>query len=135
MRPALLFCLLLALSAARALPLQPVPVPGGVAVVALDPSPQRPQARFGKRRVMVLRDGEGWVAVVGLSLDLSPGIHTLRVTGPDYQARFPITVRPKAYAEQHLTIRNKRKVNPLKRDLKRIEQDFRRIRAAKRHWR
>ncbi|RME35073.1 MAG: M23 family metallopeptidase [Gammaproteobacteria bacterium] len=139
MRPIALLGALLALlarpTALLALPLASAPYPGGVAVVALEPAASPPLARFGGHRVMVLRDGEHWSAVVGLPLDLKPGIHTLEISGTGFRAQLPITVRPRTWAEQHLTIKNKRKVNPLKRDLERIKEDLRRIRAAKGHWR
>ena len=54
-------------------------VPGGLALARLGNGAERPQAWFQDRRVAVLRDRQGWVALVGLPLALEPGEHALRV--------------------------------------------------------
>ncbi len=113
------------------------PVPGGVALVDLGPAGgTRPAARFNDRPVLV-REREGrWQAVVGLPLELDPGRHLLQVTPrggtPTTSA---IEVVAKAYAEQHLTIKNKRQVNPNEEDLRRIAAERVRIAAAMNQWR
>ena len=43
-------------------------VPGGVARVPLGAGPAPPQAWLGDQRVLVLREGAGWVALVGIAL-------------------------------------------------------------------
>src|SRR5690606_10262328 len=53
-------------------------VPGGIAIVRLGNGAERAQAWFGEKRVAVGRDGQGWVALVGLPLALEPGTHALR---------------------------------------------------------
>jgi murein DD-endopeptidase MepM/ murein hydrolase activator NlpD len=111
-------------------------VPGGVALVDLGPaSTPRPAARLGDKPVLVqARDGR-WQAVVGLSLSLDPGRHHLAVTPPGGKTeKHPIDVVAKQYAEQHLTIKNKRKVNPNAEDMKRITAERVRINAALNAW-
>ncbi|MCD0504365.1 M23 family metallopeptidase [Bordetella petrii] len=98
------------------------PVPGGVAVVALGASNQAPQASFGGRRVMVIRDSDGqWIAVVGIPLKTGLGDQTLQVQG-----RAPLTfqVGSKEYAAQHIKLKNRRQVTPDPADLKRIEREL-----------
>ena len=129
---ALLFCAGLAAAQPR-----PSQVPGGVALVDLGPAQAaRPVARFDDRTVLV-REHEGrWQAVVGLPLGLDPGRHFLTVTPASGGTETrPIEVSDKAYAEQHLTIKNKRKVNPNAEDMKRITAERARIRAAMAAWR
>ncbi|MFN0038657.1 MAG: peptidoglycan DD-metalloendopeptidase family protein, partial [Burkholderiales bacterium] len=63
-------------------------------------------------------------AIVGLPLSLSPGRHTLTVTTMDGTESSPtFEVDDKTYAEQRLTIANKRQVEPEPDDLKRIERE------------
>jgi hypothetical protein len=75
---AALLILLLAPAAASALP-RPNPVPGGVALVAIEaPGETAPKAWYRERRIMVLPDGTSsgrWFAVVGIALDAEPGTH------------------------------------------------------------
>lgn len=104
---------------------QPHAVPGGIAIVALsaDDGPA-PRAYFESQRVMVVRHNHQWLAVVGLPLSLPPGNHSLRALRSDTAPQtYSFTVQPKQYAAQHLTLQNKRMVNPTAEDLKRIDRD------------
>lgn len=99
------------------------PVPGGVALVPL-PGESRPQVSYRDHRVMVVRKDDRWIAVVGIPLGASPGTEEIRVTRPDGETvpvRFQ--VREEDYPEQHLTIENRRMVNPEPRDLERIRRE------------
>jgi murein DD-endopeptidase MepM/ murein hydrolase activator NlpD len=82
------------------------PVPGGVARIALGASASPPRARFGKDRVLVARDGDEWVALVGIPLGAKAGaklrLDVERADGA--QSRFEIAVGPKQYAVQHLKV-------------------------------
>ncbi|HHM05092.1 MAG TPA: M23 family metallopeptidase [Gammaproteobacteria bacterium] len=128
--------LLLAAAPAAAVDLpRPEAVPGGVAVVTVARGGEvAPRVRFRQRRVMVVRDGERWLAVVGLPLNLKPGDYHLDVSR-NPPRRIPFQVRPKHYETQHLTIKNKRKVNPLQRDLDRIVREREEMNAAFAAWR
>nr|WP_255592679.1 M23 family metallopeptidase [Bordetella sp. BOR01] len=110
-----------------------VPVPGGVAVVALGAASQAPQASYDGRRVMVIRDSDGqWIAVVGIALGTSPGSHTLQVQGA---APVSFQVGTKEYAAQHIKLKNRRQVTPNPDDLKRIERELDEQLAAYRAFR
>lgn len=133
---ALLTLALLCAAPVQARP-QAAPVPGGVALVDLGPaSGARPAARFNDKPVLV-REREGrWQAVVGLPLSLEPGSHLLQVETRDgTPGTHPIEVVAKQYAEQRLTITNKRKVNPNEEDMRRITAERVRINAALDQWR
>jgi murein DD-endopeptidase MepM/ murein hydrolase activator NlpD len=99
-------------------------VPGGVAVVALGSAEQpAPRARFNGERVLVARHDGRWHAVVGLPLALTPGSHRLSVedTSGAYERRFKVS--SKHYETQHLTLPDRRMVEPTAEDLKRIERE------------
>ena len=54
------------------------PSPGGLAIVDLGSATgERPKARFGRRQIMVVRDRQRWMAVVGLSPGIVPGEYVI----------------------------------------------------------
>jgi hypothetical protein len=112
------------------------PVPGGIAVIPLPGETSTPPlAHYKGNRVMVLRRDNSWVAVVGIPLEASPEVHTLQVRGgakPLPPVSF--TVQEKAYAVQHITLKNRRMVDPTDADLQRIAREKTRIEAAFGHW-
>jgi murein DD-endopeptidase MepM/ murein hydrolase activator NlpD len=81
-------------------------VPGGVARIGLGAAERAPRVRLGSNRVLVMREGGEWVALVGIALAAKPG-SKLRVqaehAGGRHQ-RFEIDVAPKAYGSQNLTV-------------------------------
>ncbi len=82
------------------------PVPGGVARVRLGAAAEPPRARLGAERVLVVREGDEWVALVGIALATKPGTK-LRVEAEladGRRERFAIDVAPKQYASQHLKV-------------------------------
>jgi murein DD-endopeptidase MepM/ murein hydrolase activator NlpD len=84
---------------------------------------------------MVRQQDRHWVAVVGLPLEAQPGVHTLQVrrgTRPPQAVSF--TVHAKEYAVQHITLQNRRMVDPTAEDLQRIAREKTRIEAAFAHW-
>ncbi len=109
-------------------------VPGGVAILDLGPGEESPGiVSFNGHRSPVLRAGTGWVAVVGIPLDAAPGRHAARLQPPQADAaarEIDFTVTAKQYAEQRLTVANKRHVDPSKEDLARIAAERVRIDAA-----
>ncbi len=124
-------CLLAPQAWGQALP-RHEPVPGGIAVIALKTSsPQAPVAHYKKQRVMVLKDQDRWYAVVGIPLTAKTGSHELRL---DQGGAIRFEVRAKAYETQHITIKDKRKVEPNADDLRRIRKEKQRITAALRSW-
>lgn len=134
---ALLVTVLLAPPQLHALELPPgSDVPGGIVSVPLAiPQGQGPRAYYQGHRVMVLlRDG-GWRALVGIPLTASPGLHTLEVDNGNHRTTYKFRINPKTYATQHLTIKDRRKVEPWPSDLERIRREIRLIEKAKAHWR
>ena len=130
-------CLLYALTAEAVTLPQSAAVPGGVAVVPLDVTgnPRPPTARYNGKRVMVVENHQQWFAIVGIALGADIGTHRLDITGADNKKlRVAFTVTNKQYETQHITIQDKRKVNPLAQDMKRIESETARINAAFARW-
>lgn len=102
------------------------PVPGGIVVVELPAakSALRPTARLQNKRVMVVGTPEHWQAVVGIPLDTEPGQLTLEITDTGSEPlRVSFVVTAKEYKTQHLTLENKRMVEPTAADLRRIEKE------------
>lgn len=112
-------------------------VSGGVAVVPLNiPLKIKPKAFFYNKRVMVIADekSQRWLAIVGLGLKLKAGTHPLYIHYNNQKILHKIEVANKQYETQHLTIKNKRQVNPEPMDMKRINQERQLIIKAKAHW-
>jgi len=110
-------------------------VPGGVAIIELPAAgKQQPEAWYRDKQVMVVNRTNRWYAVVGIPLGANPGRHVLTAKGTT-KKRIPFSVTEKKYREQHLTIKNKRMVNPDANDLKRIRREKKEIISAFNHWR
>jgi len=100
------------------------PVPGGIAVVALGQG-SVPVATYEKRPVLVVRDtDQQWVAVVGLGLKTPAGEQSLEVGDGKTRRRVPFLVGTKHYKEQHITLKNKKQVNPDPAQLARFEREY-----------
>ena len=131
------------------------PVPGGIAVIKLDiTAAQPPVVTYNGHRVMVVADQAStattdqvntnndsasnsdpvWLAVAGIPLAASPGKQELTVVSQGNKQRISFEIHDKAYETQHITIKNKRKVNPNKKDLKRIGKEKKLIQEALTHW-
>ncbi|EGH27164.1 M24/M37 family peptidase [Pseudomonas amygdali pv. mori str. 301020] len=97
------------------------PVPGGVTVIDLGTGAQAPTATYQGKPVLVVKEqGTRWLAIVGIPLTVKPG--TQQVTSGGRTLNF--TVGSKKYPEQHITLKNKRQVNPNPEDNKRIEGEL-----------
>jgi murein DD-endopeptidase MepM/ murein hydrolase activator NlpD len=119
----------------QALSLDTTPVPGGVAVITLPIDSVPTTARYGEKKILVMKNNDRHIAVIGLPLVTKPGRHFLTVT--DKQGKklnIGFQVEDKHYEEQHITIKDKRKVNPEKRDMERITRESKQIKSALRHW-
>jgi murein DD-endopeptidase MepM/ murein hydrolase activator NlpD len=81
-------------------------VPGGVARIRLGDAAEPPRARLGADRVLVVREGREWVALVGIALATKPGtrLHVDAELAGGKRERFTIDVAPKRYASQHLKV-------------------------------
>lgn len=133
-RVTLLLGLLLPLWAtAQELP-RALAVPGGIAMIKLGEATHKPEAHYQGKRVLVTRHNGEWLALVGLSLEAKPGTHTLRTFIAGQSGALTFTIQDKKYEEQHITLQNKRMVDPYANDLKRIQRDQARSRAAFASW-
>lgn len=135
LRLSVLLCLALLARTGHALTLDSTPVPGGIAVITLPADADPATARFGDRKVLVTRNEGDYLAVIGLPLGTKPGRHFLTVTDKQGKTRnLGFQVADKAYEEQHITITDKRKVNPEKQDMVRITRETKQINSALSHW-
>lgn len=118
LRIALLLILSLTLIPAAAQPRQSL-VPGGIAVIELGQDDPR-DFRFRGKPVLVTRVNGVPNALVGLPLSLKPGEHFIeaRLSGGVHKKFFQVA--DKKYSTQHITVTDKRKVNPYASDMDRI---------------
>jgi murein DD-endopeptidase MepM/ murein hydrolase activator NlpD len=117
--------------ASHALPIEHTPVPGGVAVVRLPDDTSPSSVRYDGKRVMTATESGTTLAVVGLPLGAQTGTHHLEArTRQGRPVRLAFEVGDKAYETQHITIKDKRKVNPNTQDLERIGREKARIQQA-----
>ncbi len=107
--------------------------PGGVVILDLGEASAAPEASFDEVPVAVLRTTAGWKAMIGIPLSTKPGSHTLELVIDGVHKKRQFDIADKAYKEQHITIENKRKVNPNEEDMKRIRKDRTSIANAKRY--
>ena len=125
--------------AAHALPEQAL-VPGGIALLQLPAYKPDTKIYFDNKRVAVFpyknRQGKNtWYAMAGIDLTSKPGDYEFSIRhGNGLSLNTKVTVKYKKYDEQHLTIKNKRKVNPNADDSKRIASERKRKTKAKKQY-
>jgi len=118
----------------HALPQQAL-VPGGIALLQLPSYKQDSKVYFKNKRIAVFPYKNSWAAMAGLGLSTTPGDHEFSVKHADgTSVNSKVTIKYKKYDEQHLTIKNKRKVNPNKEDSKRITTESKRKKKAKKQY-
>ncbi|WP_137885030.1 peptidoglycan DD-metalloendopeptidase family protein [Pseudomonas sp. 2FE] len=101
------------------------PVPGGVAVVDLGTGSSAPTATYQGKPVLVVHEqARRWIAIVGLPLTVKPGSQQLSAKDASGTRNLSFKVGSKHYAEQRITLKNQRQVNPNPADLKRIEREL-----------
>jgi murein DD-endopeptidase MepM/ murein hydrolase activator NlpD len=106
-------------------------VPGGIFIAPIQATAnQPPVVTYDGKRVMVLRSGKDWIALVGLPLAITPGQAAIQVQSGDV-ATTPIefNVTDKQYAVQSLKVAPG-KVDLAPKDLARAAQETERIHAA-----
>lgn len=109
------------------------PWPGGIAVIDVGPAEApRPIVEFDDRRVLVTRNGDRWLAAVGIPLDTAAGETSIRV---NTAREIAFDVREHAYREQRLTVKNKKYVSPDEAQLERIGRERKIIDSALTNWR
>jgi murein DD-endopeptidase MepM/ murein hydrolase activator NlpD len=106
-------------------------VPGGIALVPVAATGAAPTVTFEGRRVLLLRDGPGWTAVVGLALSTALGEHQLQVRTADAPVprNVGFTVVDKHYREEQLKV-PPGQVNLSKQDLARYEREAARMKVV-----
>ena len=119
---------------ANSLPKQAA-IPGGVVIVPLSADTMvKPKAMFRNKQVAVVQHERKWVAIVGVPLSAKIGAQTLSVIQNRKTSKKLFHIEDKAYPTQHITIADKRKVNPNKLDMTRIKSETKIINAALNHW-
>ena len=123
--------LLLSASLADAAP-NHSPWPGGVAFVALGPvDGPAPRAEYAGHQVLVVNDGEHWLAAVGIPLNAIAGEASVTVSDG---RTIGFHIGEHAYREQRLTV-NQSYVTPGKEALQRIAKERKIIGTALNNWR
>ena len=107
--------------------------PGGIAIVDVGVAGDSlPNAEWNDRPVAVIRKDDRALAIIGLPLSLEPGEQSVMVLDNTEEPRqVSFSVDNHAYAEQRLTIANKRKVNPAPMDMERINAESARLKLVK----
>ena len=106
-------------------------VPGGVATFKLPGSAdQVPTVTFSGRPVMVVRQGDAWLAIVGIGLTIEPGEYHLEVQQPGLgEKQLPFAVSAKEYAVQQLKVAPGQ-VNLSPENEERVKVESAKVRAA-----
>ena len=135
MRYLVFICLYLCATFAQAFPVESR-VPGGIAIIPLGKDVKQANFSFRDKPLIITEYKGQSVALVGLPLSIKPGEYSISGHIGDDKAliRKYFTVKDKQYTTQHITIKDKRKVNPEKRDYDRIARESRRKKKAKASW-
>jgi murein DD-endopeptidase MepM/ murein hydrolase activator NlpD len=106
-------------------------VPGGVVTFKLAGAPDElPAVAFNGRPVMVVRQNDMWLAILGIGLAIEPGEHHIDVRQPGGgEQKLPFTVTAKAYATQQLKVPPSQ-VNLSPEDTARVKRETEKVRAA-----
>lgn len=96
--------------------------PGGIAILPVGAaSTPKPRVLYKKNPVAVIKGKSNWLAITGISLDAKKGVHQVTILNRNgKRTRKSFKVHEHKYRTQHLTIRNKNKVNPNKKSMDRI---------------
>ncbi len=104
------------------------PVPGGVVLlpiaVGADDGAAAPAVRYEGQRVMVLKQSDHWLAVVGIPLSAEPGgaAVAIRRAASTADESLGFQIGPKEYVVQRLTVAPS-KVDLSKKDLQRVGRE------------
>ncbi len=115
-----------------ALPQQSL-VPGGIALIKLNRVDKTPQFNFMGKPILISQMDGRYVAIVGLPLSLKAGEHSIEGHWGNeiaLEKKF-FTIKNKEYSTQHITIKDKSKVNPYAKDMERILKEKKRKTKAR----
>ncbi len=114
----------------------PNPIPGGLALIPLsNHGTVIPKAFYKKKRLAILNEQSKYYVLVGIPLGTPSGKQHIVLRWPDGKKESrSFQVGSKTYETQYLTIKNKRKVNPNKQDMKRIVKERDIKRRARTFW-
>ncbi|MBP6018010.1 MAG: peptidoglycan DD-metalloendopeptidase family protein [Burkholderiaceae bacterium] len=101
------------------------PVPGGVAVVALDGVSTAPKVFYKNNPVLVVKDSDQqWIAIVGIDLKTKPSKQLVNLDTPQGQRQLSFVVGNKNYTIQRITLKNKSHVQPDPEQTRRYEREY-----------
>ena len=107
-------------------------VPGGIALLGLPDYKEGTEVTFDNKQIAIFPYKDMWVAMAGIPLDAKPGNYQFSIKHQNgITLNTNIHVKEKKYEEQHLTIKDKRKVNPNEEDMVRIGKERIRKKKAK----
>ena len=109
-------------------------VPGGIAIMDLKSYKPGTHITFDGRKTTIFKQDQAWYALAAIPLKAKPGTYDFKIQHDESTRVSKVEVKDKKYQEQHLTIKNKRKVNPNEQDMQRITSERVLKRAAKNHW-
>lgn len=110
-------------------------IPGGIALLEVADYKQDTKVYFNNKRTAVYPYKDIWVAMAGIGLSTKPGDYDFSIKQSDGTSlTSKVTIKYKKYEEQHLTITNKRKVNPNAEDNERIVAESKRKKKAKKQF-
>lgn len=108
----------------------PLSVPGGVAILDVPgDSSKPPLVTFEGNRVMVVPNGKGWRAIVGIPLAREPGTAKIEIRSGHTTLTQGFTIEGKAYATQRLKVAPKH-VDLSPENAARVAEEQPRIREA-----
>ena len=110
------------------------PVPGGIALVKLGAYPTPPIAKFNRKRVMTLKQGDEWYAVVGIGLAEEAGEKKLDIATPTSKWQQQFNVSHHEYESQYITLKTNKHVNLSKANLDRHYKEKAKSRKALDNW-
>jgi murein DD-endopeptidase MepM/ murein hydrolase activator NlpD len=119
---ALLFCAIPALAFSYALPHESA-VPGGVKILRLDTHDNSmPYVEVEGHRALVVQDGTGWIAIIGIPLSAPVAPRVVIVRSGDARQELEFSIGDKHYASQSLKVAPGQ-VNLSHTDLERVNRE------------
>ncbi len=107
-------------------------VPGGIILLPIDGNHVVSSARYNEKRLASIELQGKPHLLVGIPLSSKPGKHSVSIKNTSGKTTIiPFQVNDKTYQSQHLTIKNKRKVNPYANDMPRILAEKKRKNTAR----